>query len=105
MASDSKFRKLLEPYRIGLLIVESPIIDYPLGRRWKERYRIDDDKYITGMSELVQGIHKHGCPTFMQMEHDGPWHPPLFANAPATFTGPPIAASAVNLNAPALPYG
>jgi 2,4-dienoyl-CoA reductase (NADPH2) len=85
---------------IGLLVVESPTIDYPMGARWRERYRIDDDKYITGLSELVQVIHKHGCPTFMQMEHDGPWQSPLFPNAQTTFVGPPIAASPVNLNIP-----
>jgi 2,4-dienoyl-CoA reductase (NADPH2) len=81
---------------VGLLIVEAPTIDYPYGARWKERYRMDDDKYIQGMSELVDVIHKHGCPTFMQMEHDGPWQSPLFA-LPPTFEGPPIAASPVNL--------
>jgi 2,4-dienoyl-CoA reductase (NADPH2) len=82
---------------IGLLIVESPTIDYPLGARWRERYRMDDDRYIKGMSELVQVIHKHGCPTFMQMWHDGPWQSPLFPDKPATFSGPPIGASPVNL--------
>jgi 2,4-dienoyl-CoA reductase (NADPH2) len=85
---------------IGLLVVESPTIDYPFGARWEPRYRIDDNKYIAGMSELVQVIHKHGCPTFMQMEHDGPWQSPLFPNAPPTFSGPPIGASAVNLDVP-----
>lgn len=85
---------------VGLLVVESPTIDYPVGARWKPRYRIDDDKYIIGMSELVQVIHKHGCPTFMQMEHDGPWQSPLFDNVPATFEGPPLGASPLNLNNP-----
>jgi 2,4-dienoyl-CoA reductase (NADPH2) len=85
---------------VGLLIVESPTIDYPLGARWKQRYRIDDDKYIGGLRELTQVIHKHGCPTFMQMWHDGPWQSPLFHNYPATFDGPPIGASPVNLNLP-----
>jgi len=83
---------------IGLLIIEAPTVDYPLGARWPERYRIDDDRYIQGLSELTQVIHKHGCPTFMQMNHDGPWQSPLFPNHPATFDGPPIAASPVNLN-------
>ena len=83
---------------VGLLVVESPIIDYPLGARWKQRYRLDDDKYIQGMSELVEVIHKHGCPTFMLMWHDGPWQSPLFPDYPATFDGPPIGASPVNLN-------
>jgi 2,4-dienoyl-CoA reductase (NADPH2) len=85
---------------VGLLVVESPTIDYPLGARWRERYRIDDDKYIEGLSELVKVIHKHGCPTFMQMEHDGPWQSPLFPNVPATFSGPPIGASPINLPVP-----
>ncbi len=81
---------------VGLLIVESPTIDYPRGVRWKERYRIDDDKYIPGLSELVQIIHKHGCPTFMQMNHDGPWQVKLpFAPEPM-YDGDPIGASPVS---------
>ena len=85
---------------VGLLIVESPTIDYPLGARWRDRYRIDDDKYINGLNELTQVIHKHKCPTFIQMWHDGPWQSPLFPDYPATFEGPPIGASPVNLNVP-----
>jgi 2,4-dienoyl-CoA reductase (NADPH2) len=78
---------------VGLLIVESPTIDYPFGARWKERYRIDDDKYIQGLSELVSVIHKHGCPTFMQMNHDGPWQVKLpFAPEPF-YKGSPIGSS------------
>lgn len=83
---------------VGLLIVESPTIDYPLGVRWKERYRIDDDKYIRGLAELVEVIHRHGCPTFMQMNHDGPWQAKLpFAPEPF-FEGEPIGASPVTLD-------
>ena len=81
----------------GLISVEAPTIDYPHGTRWRERYRMDDDRYIPGMAELVDVIHGYGVPTFMQMEHDGPWQSPLFDNAPATFEGPPIAASPVNI--------
>jgi 2,4-dienoyl-CoA reductase (NADPH2) len=78
---------------VGLLIVESPTIDYPTGARWKERYRIDDDKYIQGLSELVSVIHKHGCPTFMQMNHDGPWQVKLpFAPEPF-YKGVPVGSS------------
>ncbi len=85
---------------IGLLIVESPTIDYPFGARWKQQYRIDDDKYVEGLSQLVQIIHKHGCPTFMQMVHLGSWQNPLFDNQPPTYSGPPIGASPVNLDVP-----
>lgn len=77
---------------VGLLIVESPTVDYPRGARWKERYRIDDDKYIPGLRELVEVIHKHGCPTLMQMNHDGPWQRQLFGTEPF-FKGEPIASS------------
>ena len=82
---------------VGLLIVESPIVDYPLGARWREWYRIDDDKYIEGLSELVEVIKKHGCPTFMQMYHAGPWETRLpFMPAPF-FSGSPIASSPVSI--------
>jgi 2,4-dienoyl-CoA reductase (NADPH2) len=80
---------------VGLLIVESPAIDYPAGVRWRERYRIDDDKYVEGLSELPRLIHKYSCPTFMQMNHDGPWQSLPFEDPNPPFRGPPIAASPV----------
>ncbi len=85
---------------IGLLIVESPTIDYPSSARWRQQYRIDDDKYIEGLSELVQAIHKHDCPTFMQMVHLGPWQNPLFPNEPPISDLQPIGASPIKLDAP-----
>jgi 2,4-dienoyl-CoA reductase (NADPH2) len=84
---------------VGLLIVESPTIDYPCGARWRQRYRIDDDKYIPGLRELTDIIHRYGCPTFMQMNHDGPWQTKLWDPIPV-FEGPPVAASPVCLNSP-----
>jgi 2,4-dienoyl-CoA reductase (NADPH2) len=82
----------------GVVTVEAPTIDYPMGARWRERYRMDEDRFIPGMKELVDVIHSYGAPAFMQMEHDGPWQSPLFDNAPATFDGPPIGASAMNID-------
>jgi len=82
---------------VGLLIVESPTIDYPSGARWRARYRIDDDKYVAGLSALPKMIHSYGCPTFMQMNHDGPWQTPLFEDPNPPFKGPAIAASRVSL--------
>jgi 2,4-dienoyl-CoA reductase (NADPH2) len=82
---------------VGIISVEAPTVDFPQGCRWHYRYRMDDDKYIPGMKILVDMIHGHGCPTFLQMEHDGPWQNPLFDNHPATYDGPPIGASAVNI--------
>jgi 2,4-dienoyl-CoA reductase (NADPH2) len=85
---------------VGLLIVESPTIDYPSSSRWSQIYRIDDDKYIEGLSEVVQVIHKHDCPTFMQMVHLGPWQNPLFPDEPPISNLPPIGASPLNLDVP-----
>ena len=39
----------------GLIIVESPTVDYPASCRWRERYRLDDDKYIPGMAQIADG--------------------------------------------------
>jgi len=85
---------------VGLLIVESPTIDYPASSRWRQIYRLDDDRYTEGLSELVEVIHRHGCPTFMQMVHLGPWQNPLFSNEPPISDLPPIGASPVNLDTP-----
>jgi 2,4-dienoyl-CoA reductase (NADPH2) len=82
---------------VGLIIVESPTIDYPRGVRWRRRYRIDDDRFIEGLKELVDVIHKHDCPTLMQMNHDGPWQSHLEFEPNPPFDGPPVAASAVSM--------
>ena len=58
---------------VGLLMVESPAIDYPLSLMFPIQFRLDDDRYIKGYSELAEVIHKHGCPTFLQMWHCGQW--------------------------------
>jgi len=84
---------------VGLLVVETATIDYPLGARWRERYRIDDDKYIKGLSELTEVIHKHGCPTFIQLYHEGPWQAKLPFVPEPLFSGPPIGASPVSVKA------
>jgi 2,4-dienoyl-CoA reductase (NADPH2) len=81
---------------VGLLIVESPTIDYPNGVRWRQRFRIDDDKYIKGLSALPRIIHKYNCPTFMQMNHDGPWQIKLDFEPNPPSPGPPVAASPVS---------
>ena len=94
------FYEALAKGGVGIISVEAPTVDYPQGCRWHHRYRMDEDKYIPGMTQLVDLIHSHGCPTFMQMEHDGPWQNPLFPNHPPTYEGPPIGASAVNIPRP-----
>lgn len=78
---------------VGLIVVEAPVIDYPMGTRRRARYRMDDDKYINGMKDLVDVIHRHNCPTLMGMNHDGPWQAQLPAEPLPMFEGPPIGSS------------
>jgi len=84
---------------VGLLVVEPATVDYPLGARWRQRYRIDDDKYIKGLSELTEIIHRHGCPTFIQLYHEGPWQAKLPFVPEPLFSGPPIGASPISVKA------
>src|SRR4030042_5629460 len=47
------FYEALAKGGVGLIIVESPTVDFPNAARLPLQYRIDDDKYIKGISELV----------------------------------------------------
>src|SRR4030043_2380471 len=76
---------------VGLIMVESPIVEYPFDEPGDVRLRIDDDKYIQDMSELAEVIHKHGCPAFVQLYHRGPW------GGVYALMAPPVAASAVTI--------
>jgi 2,4-dienoyl-CoA reductase (NADPH2) len=58
---------------VGLLMVESPAIDYPISLMFPIQFRLDHDRYIKGYRELAGVIHQQGCPTFLQMWHCGQW--------------------------------
>lgn len=62
---------------VGMIITEGATVEHPLGSHGPPAPTImsaHSDECITGLSELVQVIHKHGCPTFMQIAHVGPAH-------------------------------
>jgi 2,4-dienoyl-CoA reductase (NADPH2) len=61
---------------VGLLIVESCGVEFPLGiHHFPVQFHLDDDKYIPGYTELTRVIHQQGCPVFLQLFHAGPWNP------------------------------
>lgn len=61
---------------VGLLIVESCGVEYPLGVQHPPvQFHLDDDKYIPNYHELTDVVHKQGCPVFIQFQHAGPWNP------------------------------
>jgi 2,4-dienoyl-CoA reductase (NADPH2) len=78
---------------IGLVIVESPSLT-PAEGRMRGNYRLDDDKYIKGVSELTALIHRHDCPAFVQFNHAINWKTMLW-NMPLPKSNPPVGASPV----------
>jgi len=78
----------------GLIIVETPAMEWPLAETGDRRFRVDDDKYINDIRALTDVIHQYNCPAFVQFYHRGPWGGALQKNA---FPAPRVAASAVTL--------
>jgi 2,4-dienoyl-CoA reductase (NADPH2) len=60
---------------VGLIVVESASIDRPpdagLASGSGTFLRFDNDEFIPSLRELVELIHKYGCPTFFQMMMGG----------------------------------
>ena len=59
---------------VGMTIVESPCLAGKLSEDTLEKYSIEDDKFIPGLTELATCITKHGSKAFLQMYHAGQWH-------------------------------
>jgi 2,4-dienoyl-CoA reductase-like NADH-dependent reductase (Old Yellow Enzyme family)/thioredoxin reductase len=55
----------------GLIIIEVSGIDFPAGRALVGLMSISDDKYVPGMRELVDRIHRHGAKACLQLHHAG----------------------------------
>lgn len=56
---------------VGAIVVEVTCVDTPLGLNTKGMLVIDDDKYIPGMTDLADVIHKGGSKAFLQISHTG----------------------------------
>jgi 2,4-dienoyl-CoA reductase (NADPH2) len=61
---------------VGLLIVESCGVEYPLGVHHPPvQFRLHNDNLIPSFNELTRSVHKYDCPIFLQLIHSGPWNP------------------------------
>jgi 2,4-dienoyl-CoA reductase (NADPH2) len=76
----------------GLVIVETPVMEWPIMNTGDCRMRLDSDDVIPNVKELVDEIHKYDCPAFMQFYHRGPWAAGVYDMGAAA-----VAASAVTL--------
>lgn len=56
---------------VGLITVGGT----PRGLTTTKGYRVDDDKYIPGLSRITKAIRKHDCYAFLQLFHIGPNQP------------------------------
>jgi 2,4-dienoyl-CoA reductase (NADPH2) len=79
---------------IGMLIVEGPTVE-PNEMRTSGNYRLDDDKYIKGVSELTALIHQHNCPAFVQLNHTANWQKQMPWEKKSADSTPPRAPSPV----------
>jgi 2,4-dienoyl-CoA reductase-like NADH-dependent reductase (Old Yellow Enzyme family)/thioredoxin reductase len=83
---------------VGLITIDHLKISYPVGAGKKNTARIDDDKFIPGLSGLLDVVHRHGAKMVAQLGHMGPAdiadgkHQPLAASPvqrQADYTHPP----------------
>lgn len=69
--------KLIEYHRararggVGLIITENTSIDWEVGRTAGHPMRIDHDRFIGGLSNLVDAVHGEGAKIAVQLHHTG----------------------------------
>jgi 2,4-dienoyl-CoA reductase-like NADH-dependent reductase (Old Yellow Enzyme family)/thioredoxin reductase len=56
---------------VGLQITEVACIDSPLGKTIVNQLRIDHDRYVPGLNQLVEAVHLHGGKMAVQLHHAG----------------------------------
>jgi len=56
---------------VGLIVVENTCIDWPIAKVSPTVLRIDDDKFIYGLSELAEAIHLYDVVAMIQLHHVG----------------------------------
>lgn len=56
---------------VGLIIMETVMVDWETGRNTDAVMCIDDDRFIPGQSELVEAIQEHGTKVAIQLLHAG----------------------------------
>ncbi|WP_040209272.1 oxidoreductase [Neobacillus jeddahensis] len=55
----------------GLIIVEYTSVDYKYGRAAFNQLRIDEERFVPGISRLAKAVQKYGARLFVQLQHPG----------------------------------
>lgn len=55
----------------ALIVIENTCIDWPLGKGGVAPIRLDNDKYIIGMGDLGEAVHRFGAKIATQLQHTG----------------------------------
>jgi len=57
---------------VGLIITDATCIDYPIGKlSHATQLRVDYDKFIPGLSDLVERVHPYNAKIALQLHHAG----------------------------------
>jgi len=56
---------------VGLIIVEATCVESHAGKGLQRQLLIDDDRFVPGLSDLVQAVKKHGAKIAIQLHHAG----------------------------------
>lgn len=56
----------------GLIIVENCCVDFPSGKAGATQIRLDEDRFVPGISRLAETVRVHGGRVALQINHSGP---------------------------------
>ncbi len=80
----------LAKYGPGLITIEESICEFPWGASQMPHVRLDEDRFIPGLTKLAAAVHRHGVPAVVQITHAGPAHSSKISG------GQPKAPSSIN---------
>jgi len=76
----------------AMVTIENMCLQFPEARHGTTQPRVDDDRFIAGLSRVAYEIHKHNGLAFMELTHPG-----LFSSLALSQNTTPVAPSAVKL--------
>lgn len=56
---------------VGLIVIENTCVSWPAGKVSCNPIRLDDDKFIQGMHDLAEAVHRYGTKIATDLQHAG----------------------------------